>query len=163
MCVKAKTATYLCLSAKPKKNRPNVGRNYSYTSILRLGLAVGDTLDAPRKYLGTRGPSTAASTLPTSVEARATKKHSWSSGFSIEACNHLGNCPSTYIPEDRAPAIRGASPDTLSAPSDECFVVADVQAYSPVPDARRARGPRCGDSSQLNYLATSIGSVCGNR
>ncbi|KZV26398.1 hypothetical protein F511_28315 [Dorcoceras hygrometricum] len=52
-------------------------------------------------------------------------------------------------------SIGGASPDTLSAPSDECFVVADIQAYSPVPDARRARGPRRGVSSRLNYLATS--------
>ncbi|KZV54630.1 hypothetical protein F511_02664 [Dorcoceras hygrometricum] len=31
----------------------------------------------------------------------------------------------------------------------------DIQAYSPVPDARRARGPRRGVSSRLNYLATS--------
>ncbi|KZV33132.1 hypothetical protein F511_18148 [Dorcoceras hygrometricum] len=32
-------------------------------------------------------------------------------------------------------SIGGVSSDTLSTPSDECFVVADIQTYSPVPDA----------------------------
>ncbi|KZV18280.1 hypothetical protein F511_24247 [Dorcoceras hygrometricum] len=58
-------------------------------------------------------------------------------------------------PSINTASIRGASPDILPAPSDECFVVADIQAYSPVPDARRARGPRRGVGSRLNYLATS--------
>ncbi|KZV16581.1 putative alpha,alpha-trehalose-phosphate synthase [Dorcoceras hygrometricum] len=36
-------------------------------------------------------------------------------------------------------SIGGASSDTLPTPSDECFVVADIQTSSPVLDARRAR------------------------
>ncbi|KZV45443.1 hypothetical protein F511_39961 [Dorcoceras hygrometricum] len=162
--------------------------NYSYTSILRLGLAAGDTPDAPHKHLGTRGPSTAASTLPTSVKARATKNHSQSSEFSIEAWPPARELPerlrsggpsiglmerksednttflvyvtrspkiTEYLAHPRFPprcpplhrlspsinttSIGEASPDTLPALCDECFVVVDIQTYSPVPDTRRVR------------------------
>ncbi|KZV53693.1 hypothetical protein F511_29244 [Dorcoceras hygrometricum] len=36
---------------------PDLKYGYSYTSILRLGLAAGDTPDAPHNRLGIRGPS----------------------------------------------------------------------------------------------------------
>ncbi|KZV39519.1 hypothetical protein F511_37260 [Dorcoceras hygrometricum] len=49
-------------------------------------------------------------------------------------------------------SIGGASPDTLPAPSDECLVVADIRTYSPVPDTRRARGPRRGLSSSAELF-----------
>ncbi|KZV24598.1 heat shock 70 kDa protein 17 [Dorcoceras hygrometricum] len=58
---------------------PDLNYTYSYTSILRPGLAAGDTPDAPHKHLGTRGPSTTASALPTPSEARAIKRRTWSS------------------------------------------------------------------------------------
>ncbi|KZV37033.1 putative polygalacturonase [Dorcoceras hygrometricum] len=35
---------------------PDLKYEYSYTSILRLGLVAGDTPDAPHNRLGTRGP-----------------------------------------------------------------------------------------------------------
>ncbi|KZV21340.1 hypothetical protein F511_26948 [Dorcoceras hygrometricum] len=58
---------------------PDLNYTYSYTSILRLGLAAGDTPDAPQEHLGTRRPSTTASALPTPSEARAIKRRAWSS------------------------------------------------------------------------------------
>ncbi|KZV33263.1 golgin candidate 5-like [Dorcoceras hygrometricum] len=36
---------------------PELNHTYSYTSIIPLGLAAGDTPDAPHNHLGTRGPS----------------------------------------------------------------------------------------------------------
>ncbi|KZV56178.1 hypothetical protein F511_24643 [Dorcoceras hygrometricum] len=59
---------------------------YSYTSILRLGLTAGDTPDAPHEHLGTQGPSTPPSTLPTSSKARAIKEraHLGSPGRGLE-------------------------------------------------------------------------------
>ncbi|KZV38308.1 Histone-lysine N-methyltransferase EZA1 [Dorcoceras hygrometricum] len=49
-------------------------------------------------------------------------------------------------------SIGGASSDTLPAPSDECSLVAGIRTYSPVPDARRDRGPRRGDSSSAELF-----------
>ncbi|KZV20398.1 heat shock 70 kDa protein 17 [Dorcoceras hygrometricum] len=62
---------------------PDLNYTYSYTLILRLGLAAGDTPDAPHKHLGTRGPSTTASALPTPSEGRAIKRRTWSSELGI--------------------------------------------------------------------------------
>ncbi|KZV33131.1 endo-1,3(4)-beta-glucanase 1-like [Dorcoceras hygrometricum] len=143
-------------------------------------LTTGDTPDTPLNHLGTRGPSAALSTSPTSSKARALKRRTWSSGAfpevwppTRELPEHLryreeliawgsglssGYLPRTpirraeesflgtfpeiteYLIRPRFPSslycsrflsralpdlsIGGASPDTLPAPSDECFVVA---------------------------------------
>ncbi|KZV30435.1 ankyrin repeat-containing protein [Dorcoceras hygrometricum] len=49
-------------------------------------------------------------------------------------------------------SIGWALPDTLPAPSDECSLVAGIRTYSPVSDARRARGPRRSDSSSAELF-----------
>ncbi|KZV28465.1 hypothetical protein F511_03268 [Dorcoceras hygrometricum] len=56
-------------------------------------------------------------------------------------------------------SIGGVSPDTSPAPSDECSLVAGINTYSPVPDDRRARGPRRGGSSSAElygYIRTEF-------
>ncbi|KZV24793.1 hypothetical protein F511_34766 [Dorcoceras hygrometricum] len=58
---------------------PDLNYTYSYTSILRLGLAAGDTPDAPHKHLGTRGPALQHQPYRTPSEARAIKRRTWSS------------------------------------------------------------------------------------
>ncbi|KZV32300.1 hypothetical protein F511_19146 [Dorcoceras hygrometricum] len=49
---------------------PDLNHTYSYTSIIRLGLAAGDTPDAPYNRLGTRGPSSTRQTPNYSTQLR---------------------------------------------------------------------------------------------
>ncbi|KZV47701.1 lysine-specific demethylase 5A-like [Dorcoceras hygrometricum] len=49
-------------------------------------------------------------------------------------------------------SIGGASPDTSSAPFDECSLVAGIRTHPPIPDARRPRGPRRGDRSSAELF-----------
>ncbi|KZV40074.1 hypothetical protein F511_28492 [Dorcoceras hygrometricum] len=144
----------------------------------------------PHNHLGTRGPSTPPSTLPTSSKARAIKEraHLRSPGRGLEtfsgvtpreAPEHLRHGEelsdqgsnlyllSFALTRTADLSIGGASSDTLPVPSDECSLVTGIRTYSPVPDARRARSPRRGDSSSaelFGYIKTvaqkfHIGSV----
>ncbi|KZV37863.1 hypothetical protein F511_31206 [Dorcoceras hygrometricum] len=151
-------------------------------------LQSGSGLSAPQlwRHIGTRGLSTTASTLPTSSRA-AIRRRAWSSGIGIldrglAISSGVARAPSSgrgvYHLRKRS-KTRGISP--RESEDDRTFHVyvtrspkiaesistlrdfrRDIQKYSPVPDARRAPGPRRGDSSRLNYLATSIGAVRGN-
>ncbi|KZV18438.1 mechanosensitive ion channel protein 10 [Dorcoceras hygrometricum] len=49
-------------------------------------------------------------------------------------------------------SIGGASPDMSPAPFDKCSLVAGIRAHSPIPDARRSRGPRRGNSSSAELF-----------
>ncbi|KZV30403.1 hypothetical protein F511_20679 [Dorcoceras hygrometricum] len=49
-------------------------------------------------------------------------------------------------------SIGGASPDTSPAPFDKCSLVAGIRTHSPIPDARRSRGPRRGNSSSAELF-----------
>ncbi|KZV23005.1 hypothetical protein F511_16756 [Dorcoceras hygrometricum] len=49
-------------------------------------------------------------------------------------------------------SIGGASSDTSPAPFDKCSLLAGIPTCSPIPDARRSRGPRRGSSSSADLF-----------
>ncbi|KZV27028.1 pentatricopeptide repeat-containing protein [Dorcoceras hygrometricum] len=95
---------------------PDLRYEYSYTSILRLGLAAGDTPDAPCYHLGTRGPSSALRTRSMLLRSRTARGPSPPSS---------GYCPGTMQedienhPEDSCSArgyLPRLRPDALKNP-----------------------------------------------
>ncbi|KZV49410.1 MLO-like protein 9 [Dorcoceras hygrometricum] len=97
------------------------------------GLAAGDTSDAPYYHLGTREPNSSPQRTPTARESHGNQAIPEDRGEDLARPRspsryaHL-KPPSPSI-NTRAPSdlgIGGATPDTLPAPSDQCFVVADI-------------------------------------
>ncbi|KZV24864.1 hypothetical protein F511_14747 [Dorcoceras hygrometricum] len=135
---------------------PDLRYEYSYTSILLIGLATGDTPDTPHYHLETRGPSRATPTRSTLLRLRiaigpAPPSQDISRGLCRESS---GDGPRTMIGPRRSLrsltlraeesflvdicshslartspdfSIGGAYPDTLPAPSNELFMVADPE------------------------------------
>ncbi|KZV20600.1 hypothetical protein F511_21873 [Dorcoceras hygrometricum] len=142
---------------------PDLNYTYSYTSILRLGLAAGDTPGAP---ITPRDPRTehygisltytigGESNQATRIELElgifnrglATRSGIARAPSLWRKAYNLRRQPNSYLlsfalARTADLSIGGASPDTLPAPSDERSLVAGIRTYSPVPDVRRARGP----------------------
>ncbi|KZV57187.1 hypothetical protein F511_13079 [Dorcoceras hygrometricum] len=132
---------------------PDLNRTYSYTSILRLGLTVGDTPDAPHDHLGTRGPSSSPKVPTCAIKIGGHPRSSYEDlgRWTEDSCLVREYLPRTLSRRKRIPritkdirqdilfhllspsintSIGGASPDTLPAPSDQLFVVADIEEES---------------------------------
>ncbi|KZV19663.1 putative carboxylesterase 16 [Dorcoceras hygrometricum] len=113
---------------------PDLNYTYSYTSILRLGLAAGDTPDAPHKvsrplslwrraYNLRRQSKLEASLEDPTRRVKALLRKAKNVGRIMRKTYICSHSLALISPDL---SIGGASPDTLPAPSDECFVAADL-------------------------------------
>ncbi|KZV52571.1 protein TOO MANY MOUTHS-like [Dorcoceras hygrometricum] len=84
---------------------PDLSHIQSYTSILRLGLAAGETPDVPYYHLGTRRPSSILQARPTLLR----------SGNRPRTRSKIGICP--RLTDQFGSASRGQCLDVMKSPT----------------------------------------------
>ncbi|KZV56882.1 DNA ligase 1-like [Dorcoceras hygrometricum] len=113
---------------------PDLSYTKSYTSILCLGLAVGDTPDVSYYHLGTRGPSSALQARPTLLRSKNLPRTRYDIGrWPEDMCSDSERFPRTmsYLPE--------SSPDTSSLfeeSGDDTSFLSSKKKHSPSSSAR---------------------------